>query len=88
MRKDKKGNTLIVAMNLTPIPRYDYKIGVNQSGVYHEVLNTDSEIYGGSGVHNTDEIHTLEPGWDFKPYQIKVVLPPLSMVCFQIKAEK
>lgn len=88
MRKDKKGNTLIVAMNLTPIPRYDYKIGVNQSGVYHEVLNTDSEIYGGSGVHNLDEIHTLEPGWDFKPYQIKVVLPPLSMVCFQIKAEK
>lgn len=88
MRKDKKGNTLIVAMNLTPIPRYDYKIGVNQSGVYHEVLNTDSEIYGGSGVHNLDEIHTLEPGWDFKPYQIKVVLPPLSMVCFQVKDRK
>ncbi len=85
MRKDKKGNALIVAMNLTPIPRYDYKIGVNQSGVYSEVFNTDSEIYGGSGVHNLDKIYTLEPGWDFKPYQIKVVLPPLSMVCFQIK---
>jgi len=88
MRKDKKGHTLVVAMNLTPVPRYDYKIGVNEAGTYSEVLNTDRAIYGGSDVHNLDTIPSVEPGWDFKKYQIKVVLPPLSMVCFQLKAKK
>ena len=85
MRKDKQGKTLVVAMNLTPVPRYDYQIGVNQAGVYTEVFNTDLDIYGGSHVRNQGDIFTQEPGWDFKPYKIQVVLPPLSMVCFQLK---
>ena len=85
MRKDKQGKTLVVAMNLTPVPRYGYQIGVNQAGVYTEVFNTDWDIYGGSHVRNQGDIFTQEPGWDFKPYKIQVVLPPLSMVCFQLK---
>ncbi len=80
-------DTLVVACNFTPVPRYNYRIGVNQSGIYEEVFNSDAPIYGGSGVCNTGDIQTEEPGWNFKEYAIQVVLPPLSVVCFRLKKE-
>jgi 1,4-alpha-glucan branching enzyme len=78
---------LVVACNFTPVPRYNYRIGVNQSGIYEEVFNSDAFIYGGSGVCNTGDIQTEEPGWNFKEYALQVVLPPLSVVCFRLKKE-
>ncbi|MGN0919719.1 MAG: 1,4-alpha-glucan branching protein GlgB [Alphaproteobacteria bacterium] len=88
MRKDKKGHTLIVACNFTPVPRYNYRIGVNERGVYQEVMNTDLKRFGGSDTKNTGDIQTEEPGWNFRPFAIRVVLPPLAVVVFQVKDEK
>ena len=85
MRKDKTGHTLVVACNFTPVPRYNYRIGVEQKGSYQEVFNTDLACFGGSDTKNVGNIQTEEPGWNFRPYAIRVVLPPLAMVCFQIK---
>lgn len=85
MRKTRSGETLVVACNFTPVPRYNYRIGVNESGIYKEVFNSDLTRYGGSGVKNDTEIQTEEPGWNFKPYALQVVLPPLAVVCFQFK---
>ncbi len=87
MRKDKKGNSLIVACNFTPVPRENYKIGVNEAGVYEEVLNSDSREFFGSGIENKGEIETGE-GWNFKPYALKVHLPPLATVVYQLKKKK
>ena len=87
MRKDKQGNQLIVACNFTPVPRYNYRIGVEQKGTYKEVFNTDLSRFNGSDVKNIGDIQTEEPGWNFRPYAIRVVLPPLAMVCFQKKDE-
>lgn len=85
MRKDKSGKTLIVACNFTPVPRYNYRIGVAESGIYEEVFNSDDKKYQGSGVTNVGQITTEEPGWNFKPYAIQVVLPPLAVVVFELK---
>jgi len=85
IRHDKKNNeSLIVACNFTPVPRYNYRIGVNESGTYREVFNSDLKIYGGSDVKNEGDIQTEEPGWNFKKYDIQVVLPPLAVVCFKL----
>ena len=43
---------LLVVSNMTPVPRHDYRIRVPKSGTWHEVLNTDAGVYGGSGVGN------------------------------------
>ncbi|MEE2268145.1 alpha amylase C-terminal domain-containing protein, partial [Klebsiella pneumoniae] len=43
-RRDEHGNEIIVVSNFTPVPRYDYRIGVGRPGRYHEVLNTDSHF--------------------------------------------
>ena len=75
----------MVACNFTPVPRYNYRIGVNESGIYREIFNSDNEIYGGSGIKNEGDIQTEDPGWNFKKYDIQVVLPPLAIVCFKLE---
>lgn len=87
MRKDREGNTLLIACNFTPVVRYDYKIGVNEEGIYQEVFNSDKKCYGGSGAENTALLETKE-GWNFKPYAIETSLPPLGVVVYKKIAEK
>ena len=84
MRKDKEGNSLIIACNFTPVVRYDYKIGVNEAGKYEEIFNSDSTEFGGAGVVNARLIQS-EDGWNFKPHALKVTLPPLAVVVYQLK---
>ncbi len=86
MRKDKDGNSLIVACNFTPVERQDYRIGVNEAGIYREVLNTDDTQFGGSGILNGGDIVAGE-GWNFKPYALTVTLPPLSVTVYRLQKE-
>ena len=50
---------LLVVANLTPVPRVDYRMGVPADGDWIEVLNSDAENYGGSGVGNPDGCHAV-----------------------------
>ncbi|MEI9961568.1 MAG: alpha amylase C-terminal domain-containing protein [Limisphaerales bacterium] len=45
-------NPLIVILNLTPVPREKYRIGLPRAGKWREVLNSDAEIYGGGNKGN------------------------------------
>lgn len=84
MRKNKAGNCLIIACNFTPVVRNDYRIGVNESGVYEEIFNSDSSEYGGSGVLNCSPVETQE-GWNFKPFSVVVRLSPLAVSVFRLQ---
>ncbi len=46
------GRALLVVVNMTPVPRYGYRIPVSRDGTWHELLNTDSQIYGGGNIGN------------------------------------
>jgi 1,4-alpha-glucan branching enzyme len=73
--------TLVVIANFTPVPRYDYHIGVPYPGKYHEILNSDSEHYGGSNVGNgMNPLETTEEAWMDRPYSLLVTVPPLGAV--------
>ncbi|MDD3668935.1 MAG: 1,4-alpha-glucan branching protein GlgB [Alphaproteobacteria bacterium] len=86
MRRGKNPEDVVaVACNFTPVPRYNYRVGVNEGGVWEEVFNSDKAEYAGSSVRNDGAIQTEEPGWNFKPYALQVVLPPLSVVVFRLK---
>jgi len=70
---------LIVVINLTPIVRHDYRIGVPRPGSYREVLNSDSAHYGGSNVGNgTEPLLAEEYEWMAKPSSLALTLPPLA----------
>ncbi|MDY8107890.1 1,4-alpha-glucan branching protein GlgB [Fulvimarina sp. 2208YS6-2-32] len=79
-RKDRKGRTVLVVCNFTPVPRHEYRIGVSKPGMWTERLNTDSEIYGGSNVGNMGGKEAEEHSVHGRPYSIALSLPPLGTV--------
>ena len=68
----------LAVVNLTPVPRHGYRIGVPQAGGWHEVLNTDGAAYGGTNSGNGGWL-TAEPvpshGFD---HSLPLFLPPLA----------
>jgi 1,4-alpha-glucan branching enzyme len=80
-RRAADGTFVLVVCNFTPSVWYDYRMGVPQPGKYREVLNSDSECYGGSNVRaivgdvTADDIH-----WNGRSQSIVLTLPPLAAV--------
>ena len=77
LRRDKKGNEVIAVCNFAPVLRPDYKFGVPRAGQYAELINSDDEAFGGSGVHNEPVRAAKEPMHGFD-YSISLRIPPMS----------
>ena len=71
---------IIVALNFTPVPRPDYRIGVPCEGAWKEVLNSDTKEFGGGGLGNPGSIHSDSIAWHGQPFSVNIVLPPLSVI--------
>jgi 1,4-alpha-glucan branching enzyme len=69
---------VVVAVNFTPIPRHGYVIGVPEPGAYVELLNSDSEIYGGSNLGNLGLTQSEQIPAHGRPHRISLTLPPLA----------
>ena len=81
MRLSKDGKRqLVCACNFSPVPRQGYRIGLPRAGRWRELVNTDSELYGGSGVGNMGGVTAEEKPWHDQPYSAEVTLPPLGVV--------
>ncbi|HKJ82842.1 MAG TPA: 1,4-alpha-glucan branching protein GlgB [Mariprofundaceae bacterium] len=78
IRRDAHGGFVVVVLNLTPVPRKGFRLGVPQPGTYREILNTDAEIYGGSNMGNAGEVQAESLAWMDQPHSITLVLPALS----------
>ena len=74
---------VVMAANFTPVPRHGYRIGLPRSGWWREILNTDAEIYGGSGVGNLGGVAAHDIPSHGLPASAEVTLPPLAAVYFQ-----
>ena len=84
LRRSIDGMDIVLAVfNFTPVPRYNYRVGVPESGWWMEVLNSDAQCYGGSGHGNFGGVPTQSQGWHFKKDSILITLPPLSAVFFK-----
>src|SRR6266540_2494146 len=80
IRWSADGHPIVCLCNFSPVPRYDYRVGFPQAGHWAEVLNTDSELYGGSNVGNLGMTAAEEITWDGQPASARVTLPPLATV--------
>ncbi len=83
LRKSRSGEQLLFAINATPVPRYSYWLGVPELGFYEEVLNTDSEIYGGSNLGNYGGTEAFSHHLHGRPACICIHLPPLTTIIFR-----
>jgi 1,4-alpha-glucan branching enzyme len=73
------GRTTACIANLTPVPRYDYRIGLPEPGRWVEILNSDSATFGGSGI--LAGAVTAEPAdWNDLGYSAALTLPPLGVL--------
>jgi 1,4-alpha-glucan branching enzyme len=69
-----------VILNLTPVPREFYRIGVNGKSEWREVFNSDQVEFFGSGVGSTSAYHSENVSWHGRDSSIQVNLPPLGAV--------
>jgi 1,4-alpha-glucan branching enzyme len=83
-RRAPEGETLLIAHNMTPVPRKRYRVGVPGRGRWVEILNSDAVIYGGSGMGNLGGVDTgpLSVPHHGRPESIDLTLPPLASVVF------
>lgn len=83
LRKAKDGSTILIVVNATPTVRELYRVGVPNGGYWKEILNSDSERYGGSNVGNGGGLMAESLEWQWRPFSIPVRLPPLAVVAFR-----
>lgn len=81
LRRGGEGDAYAVAIcNMTPEPRAGLRVALPEAGTWHELLNSDAPVYGGSGVGNLGQVQaTAHPlgGW---PASALVTVPPLGTV--------
>jgi 1,4-alpha-glucan branching enzyme len=79
-RRAPDHDPLIVAVNMTPVPRHNYRIGAPLAGPWREILNTDSRLYGGSDVGNGGRVETQAIASHGQAQSLELVLPPLATI--------
>ncbi len=88
LRKDKKGNFLVVLCNFSPIHHKGYRIGVPCRGVYQEIFNTDEVLFGGQGRLNPEPLQTSDEPCHGKAQQLAVDIPPMGAVILKCVKKK
>lgn len=81
--KDNNLTFILVCCNFTPVPRYNYRIGVPELGTWEEVFNSDAEVYGGSGHGNFGMVNASKIKSHNYSYSISITLPPLGILFFK-----
>ncbi|MGM0414304.1 MAG: 1,4-alpha-glucan branching protein GlgB [Bacillota bacterium] len=86
IRYNKQEKPIVIALNFTPIPRDNYRIGVPKEGVYKVILDSDENIYGGSEYSNKTKYQTEPVKYHGFHHSIEITLPPLAGI--YLKPEK
>jgi 1,4-alpha-glucan branching enzyme len=82
IRRGRDGSSLLVVSNMTPVPRYGYRIPVPNTGTWRELLNTDGGRYGGSNLGNGGQVaaQPLPEG-----AELFLILPPLATIVLALE---
>ncbi len=80
---EKPSDDIVVACNMTPIPRKQYRIGLPKSGKLKEIFNSDLKKYYGSGLFKNKMQASETKEWQFRDDSTQINIPPLGMVAFK-----
>lgn len=84
LRFDAAGNPIAVVVNFAGHPYHNFRLGLPKPGLWQEILNTDAEVYGGSGVGNFGGVQTQEQQSHGRPYSAEINVPPLGSVWLKL----
>jgi 1,4-alpha-glucan branching enzyme len=79
-RARDRSDFVAAIVNFTPVPRDGYRIGVPAAGPYVELLNSDSELYGGSNRGNAGAVFTEPIASHGHADSLRLNLPPLGFL--------
>ena len=71
---------VLAVFNFTPVPRFNYRVGVPRGGYWRELLNSDAPVYGGSGLGNYGGTDALPMPYEEYSHSLTLTLPPLAAV--------
>jgi 1,4-alpha-glucan branching enzyme len=74
------GSMLACVANFAAVPHYDYRIGLPAAGTWTEVINTDADTYGGSGLGNFGAVTATAEPWHGRPASAAITIPPLAVL--------
>ena len=79
---DADGKPVVMACiaNFSGTPKPDYRVGLPFAGRWREVLNTDAQTYGGSGVGNLGAVEAEQQMWHGRPASAVLQLPPSGVL--------
>ena len=86
LRLAPNGEQVACVVNFAAVPHENYRIGLPRAGVWREVVNTDSTLYGGSGVGNLGEVHAEDLPWHGLNASASLRVPPLGAVWLRFTA--
>jgi len=76
-------NDLLIVLNMTPVSRHDFRVGVPAAGEWQEIFNSDLQEFWGSGTTNAKELKSDSIHWHGKDNSINITLPPLAASVFK-----
>jgi 1,4-alpha-glucan branching enzyme len=71
---------VLAVFNYAPVPRHGYRVGVPAPGPWVEILNSDAELYGGSGEGNLGRVEAEDVPFHGAAWSLPLTLPPLAVV--------
>ena len=77
-RHADNGAPIVVIVNMTPVPRPAYRVGILRAGFWRELLNTDAALYGGSNLGNAGGVRSDDIAAHGRDHSLELTLPPLS----------
>ncbi len=84
LRKGKTSDEMLLAVcNFTPVPKYQYRVGVPRGGFWREILNSDAGLYGGSGLGNAGGVEAVSIPAHGREASVSLTLPPFGVLFFK-----
>ncbi len=83
MRFGDDGSMLACVFNFSGSEHTRYRLGLPHAGTWREVLNTDADIYNGTGIGNYGAVEATDEPWHGRPSSAVMVLPPLAALWFE-----
>jgi len=80
---ENEQDNVIVVLNLTPVPRENYRIGLPKLGTLKEIFNSDDTKYHGTGNYKNKNMTSEVREWNNRENSLELDLPPLSMMAFK-----
>jgi len=77
------GEEILFVFNFTPVPRFNYRLGVHQPGFWREIMNSDSEHYAGSNLGLGGGLATEPIPAHGRSQSLNLTLPPLAMLALK-----